>query len=152
MATMMSRPQMCLYLQKVSNSGLHALVSSSLCVPQSTNLCPISTNLTWSNACVSLVHAGACILGDFGSALQLGQHTCEHTPTHWPAEFENTSLSLNETSVAVDFFQLTVTLLERTGCFVLTGNPTPAKCRESISRLQNPELSSFVTELLQPQE
>lgn len=98
------------------------------------------------------MHAGDCILGDFGSALQLGQHTREHMPTHWPAEFENTSLSLYETSVAVDFFQLTVTLLELTGCFVLTDNPTPAKCRESISSLQNLELSSFVSELLQPQE
>lgn len=94
---------------------------------------------------------GDCILGDFGSAMLLGRHTREHTPTHWPAEFENTSLSLHETSVAVDFFQLTVTLLERTGCYILTGNPTPAKCRESLSRLQNPELSSFVSELLQPQ-
>ena len=98
------------------------------------------------------MHAGGCILGDFGSALQLGRHISEHTPTHWPAEFENTSLSLYETSVAVDFLQLTVTLLERTGYFVLTDNPTPAKCRESISRLQNPELSCFVSELLQPQE
>ena len=98
------------------------------------------------------MHAGDCVLGDFGSALQLGRHAREHTSTHWPAEFENTSLSLYETSVAVDFFQLTVTLLERTGCFVLTDSPTPARCRESVSRLQNPELSSFVSELLQPQE
>ncbi len=98
------------------------------------------------------VHAGDCILGDFGSALQLGKHTREHTPTHWPAEFESTSLSLDETSAAVDFFQLAVTLLERTDCYASADNPTPAKCRDAIARLQNAELRSFVLELLQFQE
>ncbi|DBB11838.1 TPA: PR domain zinc finger protein 1 [Trebouxia sp. C0006] len=33
--------------------------------------------------------AGECILGDFGSALELGKHSHEHTPTHWPVEFED---------------------------------------------------------------
>ena len=113
---------------------------------------PNQQKLTCSTACVSLVHAGDCIPGNFGSALPLGQHTREHTPTHWPAEFENTDMSFYETSFAVDFFQLTVTLLERTGCLVLTDNPTPAKCQESISRLQNPALSGCVSELLQPQD
>ena len=98
------------------------------------------------------LHAGDCILGDLGSALQLGQHMHEHTSTHWPAEFENTTLSLHETSVAVEFFQLAVTLLERTGRFVLTDNSRPADCREAIARLQNAELRSLVLELLQSQE
>lgn len=103
-------------------------------------------------AFINSVHAGECILGDFGSALRLGQHTHEHTATHWPAEFESTSLSLHATSAAVDFFQLAVTLLERTGRYVLTDNPKPARCQEAINRLQNAELRSFVLEHLQPQD
>ncbi|KAL3155223.1 Protein kinase, membrane associated tyrosine threonine 1 [Trebouxia sp. C0010 RCD-2024] len=62
--------------------------------------------------------AGECILGDFGSALELGKHSHEHTPTHWQVQFEDPDVSVHETSVAIDFFQLAVTLLERTEtCF-----------------------------------
>ena len=97
------------------------------------------------------VYAGDCILGDFGSALKLGNHSREHTCTHWPAQFENSLLHLYETSVAVDSFQLTVTLLERTGHLDLTDYPTTAKCHDAIATLQNTELTSFMSELLQPQ-
>ena len=101
------------------------------------------------------MYAGECILGDFGSALELGKHSHEHTPTHWPAQLENPRLnprlSLNETSAAIDFFQLVVTLLERTGCLDLTGYPTTAKCRAAMAKLQSREVSTFMSELLQPQ-
>jgi len=97
------------------------------------------------------VYAGECILGDFGSALKLGKHTREHTPTHWPAQFENPLLNLDETSVAIDFFQLVVTLLERTGHLDLTDYPTTAKCRDAIAKLQSREVTTFMSELLQPQ-
>ena len=91
------------------------------------------------------------MLGDFGSALELGKHNYEQTSTHWPAEVENPSLSLDETSAAIDFFQLVVTLLERTGCLDLTGHPTTAKCRAAMAKLQSREVSTFMSELLQPQ-
>lgn len=95
--------------------------------------------------------AGECILGDFGSALKLGKHKWEHTSTHWPAQLENPLLSLNETSVAIDFFQLVVTLLERTGHLDLTDGPTTAKCRDAISKLESREVTTFISEVLQPQ-
>ena len=101
------------------------------------------------------MYAGECILGDFGSALELSKHSHEHTPTHWPAQLENPRLNprlcLNETSAAIDFFQLVVTLLERTGCLDLTGYPTTAKCRAAMAKLQSREVSTFMSELLQPQ-
>ena len=97
------------------------------------------------------MYAGECILGDFGSALELGKRSREHTPTHWPAQLENQRLSSKETSAAIDFFQLVVTLLERTGCLDLTGHPTTAKCRAAMAKLQSRELNSFMSELLLPQ-
>lgn len=97
------------------------------------------------------MYAGECILGDFGSALRLGEHNREHTLTHWPAQFENPLLNLYETSVAIDFFQLAVTLLERTGHLDLTDYPTTAKCRDATATLQNTEVTTFMSELLQPQ-
>ncbi len=97
------------------------------------------------------MYAGECILGDFGSALELGKHSYEHTSTHWPAQLENPRLSLDETSAAIDFFQLLVTLLERTGCLILTDYPTTAECREAMAKLHSAELATFMSELLQPQ-
>ena len=97
------------------------------------------------------VYAGDCILGDFGSAMKLGKHSHERTLTHWPTRFENPLLSLNETSVPIDFFQLVVTLLERTGHLDLTDHPTTAKCRDAIAQLQSREVTTFMSELLQPQ-
>ncbi len=97
------------------------------------------------------MYAGECILGDFGSALELGKHSHEQTSTHWPAQLENPRLSLDETSAAIDFFQLVITLLERTGCLTLTHSPTTAECREAIATLQSTELATFMPELLQPQ-
>ena len=97
------------------------------------------------------MYAGECILGDFGSALKLGKHSREHTRTHWPAELENPLLSLHETSVAIDFFQLVVTLLERTGHLELKANPTTARCRNAIDKLQSREVTTLMSELLQPQ-
>ena len=91
------------------------------------------------------------MLGDFGSALELGKHNYEQTSTHWPAEVENPSLSLDETSAAIDFFQLVVTLLERTGCLTLTHYPTTAECREAMAKLKSTELTTLMAELLQPQ-
>ena len=60
-------------------------------------------------------------------------------------------LSLHETSVAIDFFQLVVTLLDRTGHLNLTDHPTTAKCRDAIATLQSLEVTSFMSELLQSQ-
>ena len=90
------------------------------------------------------MYAGECILGDFGSAVELGKHSNEHTSTHWPAQFENPAVSLDETSVAIDFFQLAVTLLDRTGHLDLTNYPTTAKCRDAIAKLQNLAVTTFV--------
>ena len=95
------------------------------------------------------MYAGECILADFRSALKLGKHSCEHT--HWPAEFENPLVSLNEIFVAIDFFQLVVTLLDRTGHLDLTDYPTTAKCRDAIAKLKSMEVTTFLSELLQPQ-
>ncbi|DBB04240.1 TPA: Mitogen-activated protein kinase kinase kinase kinase [Trebouxia sp. C0004] len=95
--------------------------------------------------------AGECILGDFGSALELGKHSHEHTPTHWPVEFEDPDVSVHETSIAIDFFQLAVTLLERTGHLDLTDYPTTTKCRDAIAKLQSMEVTTFIQGLLQPQ-
>ncbi len=95
--------------------------------------------------------AGEYILGDFGPALELGKHIHEQTSTHWPAQLENPRLSLEETSAAIDFFQLVITLLQRTGCLTLTHYPTTAKCREAIAKLQSTELATFTAELLQHQ-
>ena len=97
------------------------------------------------------LYAGECILGDFGSALELGKPRHEHTSTHWPVEFEDPDVSVHETSAAIDFFQLAVTLLERTGHFHLTHYPTTTKCRDAIAKLQSMEVSTFIQELLQPQ-
>lgn len=47
------------------------------------------------------LYAGECILGDLGSASELGKHSHEHTPTHWPVEFEDPDVSVHETSVAI---------------------------------------------------
>lgn len=96
-------------------------------------------------------YAGECILGDFGSALELGKHSHEHTPTHWPVQFEDPDVSVHETSVAIDFFQLAVTLLERTGHLDLTDYPTTTKCRDAIAKLQSMEVTTFIQGLLQPQ-
>lgn len=94
------------------------------------------------------MYAGECILGDFGSALKLSKHGCEHTPTHWPAQYENPLLSLHETFVAIDFFQL-VTLLERTGHSELIDHPTTATCCD-VAELQSRDVT-FMSVLLQPQ-
>ena len=56
---------------------------------------------------------------------------------------------MDETSV--DYFQLVVTLMERTGHLDLTGPPTTAKCRAAAKNLQNAEVAMFMAELLQPQ-
>ena len=98
------------------------------------------------------LYVGDCILGDFGSALTLGQRAREDTPTHWPAALENPKLSLYNTSEAIDFFQLAVTLLERAGVFKLENDPTPAKRRAAIATSKDAELQSFVLGLLQHQQ
>ena len=103
--------------------------------------------LALSDVCSS----SECILGDFGSALKLGRHSREHTPTHWPGHFENPDVDLHSTSVAIDYFQLAVTLLERTGHLDLTAYPTAAMCRDAIAKLTNMEVTRFMSELLQPQ-
>ena len=100
---------------------------------------------------INCVYAGECILGDFGSAQKLGKHSHEHTPTHWPAQLENPLLRLHETSVAIDFFQLAITLLDRTGHLNLADYPTTAKSRAAIAKLQSREVNTFMSELLQPQ-
>ncbi len=95
------------------------------------------------------MQVSAC-LGTLGFALELGKHSHEQTSTHWPAQLENPSLSLDETSAAIDCFQLVITLLQRTGCLTLTHYPTAAECREAIAKLQSMELANFMSELLQP--
>lgn len=95
------------------------------------------------------LHAGGCVLGDFGAASELGQPPREYTSTHWPDLLDNKSLSTEEGSAAIDFFQLAVTLLERTGAVVLQRGPTPDMCRDGISVLKNADLQSFVKGLLQ---
>ena len=70
-----------------------------------------------------MLSAGDCILGDFGAAKPLGQLPQESTPTHWPSELESKSLRSNETSAAIDYFQLVVTLLERLDAMVLRADP-----------------------------
>lgn len=97
------------------------------------------------------LHAGGCVLGDFGAASELGQPPRQYTSTHWPDLLENKSLSTDESSAAVDFFQLAVTLLERAGACVLQSGPTPDKCREGIRVLKSADLQNFVKGLLQHQ-
>lgn len=104
--------------------------------------CLVSDNMT----------AGECILADFGSALPLGQPVNELTTTHWPAELDNPALSLDDTSIAVDFFQLAVTLLERVGGYRLQRGPMPAMCRAAADALDHAELQGFVFDLLRHQE
>ena len=98
------------------------------------------------------MNAGECILADFGSALLLGRPVNELTTTHWPAELENPSLSLDDTSAAFDFFQLAVTLLEHVGGLMLQRKPTPAMCWAAASALDHAELHGFVLDLLRHQE
>ena len=81
------------------------------------------------------MYVGDCILGDFGSALRHGKHSREHTLTHWPTQIENPLLNLYETCVAIDFFQLAVTLLERAGHLDLSDDSSTARCRDAIARL-----------------
>lgn len=107
----------------------------------------ISRNLLIGNA-----YVGECILGDFRAAQELGQEVLEATTTHWPGRLENPSLSLYHTSAAIDFFQLTITLLERADALELYTRPTPASCRAAISNLKDAELQSFLSGLLQHQE
>lgn len=95
---------------------------------------------------------GRCILGDFGSAQRLGVHTKESTPTHWPSQHEKGVLSLLETSKAIDFFLLAVTLLERTGCYELNeSSPTLLALQEATARLTHKDLQRFVEDLLSQQ-
>lgn len=91
------------------------------------------------------------MLGDFGSAQKLGNHAREMTRTHWPAELEsNPGAEVLETSVAVDLFQLAVTLLECTNVLSLNNSepPRPAAIRAAARHLISDELRSFVLQLL----
>ena len=127
----------------ISAAGEQQPITKVVCAHAVFALCDVSRS--------KCLYAGECILGDFGSALELGKHSHEHTPTHWPIEFEDPDVSLHETSVAIDFFQLAVTLLERTGHLDLTHYPTTTKCRDAIAKLQSMEVSIFMQGLLQPQ-
>lgn len=93
---------------------------------------------------------GNCVLGDFGAAQKLDAVPNERTNTHWPAELDGGG-DTSKTSVAVDYFLLAVTLLERAGAHELVMDTTAAMLRAAAGKLVKPELRDFVLNLLAPQ-
>ena len=97
------------------------------------------------------LRAGKCVLGDFGSAQELGRLVSECTLTHWPYSFDEPGKpSVDQASQAADFFCLAVTLLERVGAHQLCPSPTLVMLRQAAAKLTGAQadLRAFILELL----
>ena len=69
--------------------------------------------------------AGTRVLGDFGSAVELGADRVEHTTTHAPAGDGALIAGIDSGCKEVDYFALALTILGNLKLFEIGGRATP---------------------------